>query len=320
MRRAPFLFILASVIFLLESCTARIVKLQVLGASYCNNTRYNKVYEVLSDEQILEIFDDPELKSRFSQKTIKISIAYDFWRDLKELAKREKVVSSDLNYIQDTQLLRERVYQHLHFVQSDINATASELRCYVDRFTEILVDMKETEDNIVQENTFKAIASGAMGGLLDGSTVYMTGVNQAIILTTGVFVSYYSYLAYEPSVVVEFKPRTTILKEIWTNPSHSQNFSMPLWFLISRDWTKNSSYVTMREKLVKRWEDNRFLGEGDDRETKIELFFGKGGLSNVKEMENRREMIIELKGLIQLLEQDLRNFQGELLHRQKLGE
>ncbi len=75
--------------------------------------------------------------------------------------------------------------------------------------------------------------------------------------------------------------------------------------------------ITIRDGMLDRWEKNHFLGTKEDRENTIEILFGKGGLANIQTMINRREMIIILKGILQLTEQDLRSFQAELMYNYK---
>jgi len=64
--------------------------------------------------------------------------------------------------------------------------------------------------------------------------------------------------------------------------------------------------------MLERWEKNHFFGTKEERENTLDILFGKGGLANLQIMINRREMIIILKGILQLTEQDLRSFQAEL--------
>jgi hypothetical protein len=305
-------------IFLLPiQCKTKTVKLEVQGASYCVSNRFSKRFNEYSNQEINSILTNPKLLERFSTKSLRIAIAYDFWKDLLKYVELEKESSNDMKKRLELLELRENIFQSIQFAQSDLNAMVSEIRCYVDRFTEIILDMQETETEIVRKNTFWAITIGAIGTILDGGSIYNNPLNEVVIITQGVLVAYFSYRAYDPQIVVEFKPRSTILKDLYFNPPVSQSFSAPLWFLISRDYSLDGKMTTIREGMIDRWEKNHFFGTIEERENTLEILFGKGGLANLQIMINRREMIIILKGILQLTEQDLRSFQAELMYKYK---
>ena len=305
-------------IFLLPiQCKTKTVKLEVQGASYCVSNRFSKRFNEYSNQEINSILTNPKLLERFSIKSLRIAIAYDFWENLLKYVELEKESSNDIKKRLELLELRENIFQSIQFAQSDLNAMVSEIRCYVDRFTEIILDMQETETEIVRTNTFWAITIGAIGTILDGGSIYINSLNEVVIIMQGVLVAYFSYRAYDPQIVVEFKPRSTILKDLYFNPPVSQSFSAPLWFLISRDYSLDGKMTTIREGMIDRWEKNHFFGTIEERENTLEILFGKGGLANLQIMINRREMIIILKGILQLTEQDLRSFQAELMYKYK---
>jgi hypothetical protein len=305
-------------IFLLPiQCKTKTVKLEVQGASYCVSNRFSKRFNEYSNQEINSILTNPKLLERFSIKSLRIAIAYDFWENLLKYVELEKESSNDIKKRLELLELRENIFQSIQFAQSDLNAMVSEIRCYVDRFTEIILDMQETETEIVRTNTFWAITIGAIGTILDGGSIYINSLNEVVIIMQGVLVAYFSYRAYDPQIVVEFKPRSTVLKDLYFNPPVSQSFSAPLWFLISRDYSLDGKMTTIREGMIDRWEKNHFFGTIEERENTLEILFGKGGLANLQIMINRREMIIILKGILQLTEQDLRSFQAELMYKYK---
>ena len=305
-------------IFLLPiQCKTKTVKLEVQGASYCVSNRFSKRFNEYSNQEINSILTNPKLLERFSIKSLRIAIAYDFWENLLKYVELEKESSNDIKKRLELLELRENIFQSIQFAQSDLNAMVSEIRCYVDRFTEIILDMQETETEIIRTNTFWAITIGAIGTILDGGSIYINSLNEVVIIMQGVLVAYFSYRAYDPQIVVEFKPRSTVLKDLYFNPHVSQSCSAPLWFLISRDYSLDGKMTTIREGMIDRWEKNHFFGTIEERENTLEILFGKGGLANLQIMINRREMIIILKGILQLTEQDLRSFQAELMYKYK---
>jgi hypothetical protein len=325
---------------------SREVRMQLSGAAYCVSTNVIYKGETPTISQVREFLNDPVLKSRYSPKAIKLAAAYGFAPELKrhlelklklkkenkepvpkEIAKEtpienkkelKKIVKvEDLvelktkativpEYNPELKELEIHILKRFNLITIDINSLASEMNCYVDRFTEILSMMTEKEDDIVNSNTIFAIMSGAIAAIIDGLTIYDNNVNQKIIISGGLLVSYFSYMAFRPMVTVEFRPKSTNLKDIWNNPDKTDNYSTAMWFLMTKKINEDDE-PPYRELLIKRWVENNFLGEeGEEREEMVNLFFGKGGISSITNLYNRREMITQLRTIVTLYEQDAR--------------
>lgn len=310
MRRYFLLLILLSIF--LEACSQRTVKLSVHGSTVCGSNRFKKIFEYPPPDRIKEIFQNPSLQ-QFSKKSLELAIAYNFYEDLLLLKKMEAAQFNPASPNIEVQLQKQKILQSILFAQSDIYATESELRCYEDRFSEIINELKESENEIVRNNSFIAILVGGIGTLLDGATADQFELNRFVIVTSGTLITYFSYLAYEPIVVVDFKPKSTVLKDLGTNPTISGSFSYPIWFLLTRNYSDTD--LTKREYLLKRWESNGYLGkDGRNQERLKDLYFGNGGISTIKEIENRKEMIIETLVVIDLLQQVIRGLEAELMY------
>lgn len=309
------IFLLMIVLFTSCATARREVRMQVQGASYCVSSKIHFQAPLPTDAEVLSIMNDPDLNLRFSPKSIRLAIAYGISTELKEFVKLEKkhnaLKGSKKN--PDHIELETKIYRRIQMMNKDVSATASEFRCYVDRFTEIVNQMKAMEDDIVESNTLYAILTGAVFTLIQGGAVYNNPLTEAATIIGGLAVTYFSYKAYRPTLTIEFKPKSTNLKELWYKAETSKNYSSALWFIMNKDLIKDEPPI--RDLVVKRWLENGFLGkEGDkeDRDFHINLFFGEGGVSTLEHISNRKEMNNELKGLIQLLEQDVNGFEIEL--------
>lgn len=290
---------------LIFSCN-REIRMQVQGASYCLSQKLHLDNEVPSLDEANKIMDDKELTKAFSPKSIRLAIAYNFYNDLKlYLRLNPKINKNNL----DIEKIENKIYRKITAMSLDIDSTTSEFSCYVDRFTEILSMMKEKEDDIVLSNTLYAILFGAFAAFVDVATQEITWVNKTAIIAGGFGVTYFSYKAFTPNVTIEFKPKSTNLKDIWFNPEYTENYSKPMWFIMTKPVLKNE--FAMRDLLVQRWIENHFLGDENERGKYIDLFFGKGGVSNISQITNRREMNNEVRSLIFLLKQDIKGFEIE---------
>lgn len=311
MRKYILIIILFIILSVLNCSTySREVRMQLSGAAYCRSSMvmYNEPPPTV--EKVREYLNDPSLTSKYSPKSIRIAAAYGIVEDLKlykSLMEKQPPKSKKTLELLE---LESNISKKFNLIIIDIISIESEMNCYIDRFTEILAMMNDKEDDIVSSNTIYAIMSGAIAAIIDGLTIYDNNINQKIIIGGGLLVSYFSYLAYKPSVTVEFRPRSTNLKDLWNNPEKTENYSSAMWFLLTKKILDTDE--TYRELLVKRWVDNNFLGEeGSERERHIDLFFGKGGISTITNIYNRREMITQIRTIISLYEQDARGLMVE---------
>lgn len=293
------------------SCAGRELRMTVQGASYCLSSKIHINTNVPTMEVASLQMNDVEMKKIFSPKSLRLAIAYGIFEDLKKFSKLNLNAKSSAESLR----LEDKIYRTIQLMILDIDSTTSEYECYVDRFTEILTMMNEKEDDIVRNNTLYAIMAGAIAAIADGATSLSDSdknANQAIILVGGLLVAYFSYKAFKPNITIEFKPKSTNLKEIWFNSPKSENYSTSLWFLLTKDLLKTE--LPIRDLLVKRWLENNFLGSEEERDFHINLFFGTGGVSTITHISNRKEMNNEVRSLVNLLKQDVKGLQIELLN------
>lgn len=301
-------------IFLINcSSYSREIRMELQGASYCLSSNVLYKGEVPPIAEVRKYLNDPYLRERYTQKAIKIAAAYGF---ANELISHAKLVENKKNLKTEEKIqfneLEIHILKRINLIFIDINSIASEMNCYIDRFTEILVILGEKEEDIESNNTIYAIMAGAGAAIVDGLTIYDNAVNQKIVIGGGLLVSYFSYLAFKPMVTVDFRPRSTNLKDIWFNPAFTDNYSTALWFLMTKKVTSDEEQ-TYRELLIKRWIENKYLGEESQRDKLIDLFFGNGGVSTITNLTHRKEMITQLKTIITLYEQDARALMVEFI-------
>lgn len=300
-------------IILIFNCSDRTIRVDFQGAEKCSQNKFVSEYNHPSHEKIIEIFENPNLNG-ISKKSIEISIAYNFYEDLIQFKSLEnKKFTTDIEKISYL-LLKDKIIQHIHYAQLDINSMESELRCYMDRFSEIINELKDRESDYVRKYSFYAILTGGIGTFFDGGTADVTSYNRIVIVTSGVLITYFSYLASDPMVEVKFTPKSTILKDLYNNPDTSKSFSKPIWFLLTKNYAEPETGSTERVKLVDKWFENGYLGRDEkSKERLIELYFKKQNYSsNIKEMENRKEMISETLVVLGLFQQLILKFHYEI--------
>ncbi len=279
------------------------VKMKLQGAAYClsTNVLFKGAVPTLAD--VKNYLEDPILKSRYSSKSIRIASAYGFIEDLKLHAKLKKENKSNKQELLDLEI---SILNNINNITVDLTSMASEFNCYADRFTEILDMMQEKHSDIETSNTIYGIMVGALAAVAEGINIDSNLNSQRIVLTGGILGTYFAYKAFTPNVTVDFRPRSTNLKDLWYNVEKTDNYSTSLWFLLTQKFDGEES-LSYRDLLIKRWIETNFLGsEGEDRERHVDLFFGKGGESTIKNLTDRREMIHQIRTIITLHEQDAR--------------
>ncbi len=293
----------SSLLFLNCSFFKSDVKMKLQGAAYCLSTNIMYTGQVPTLSEVKIYLEDPILKSKYSSKSIRLASAYGFINDLKQHAILKKNNKINTPEILD---LEVKILNNINNINVDLISMASEFNCYVDRFTEILDMMIEKHKDIESSNSIYGIMVGAIAAIAESYNIDSNLNSQRIVITGGILGTFFAYKALTPNVTVDFKPRSTNLKDVWYNVEKTNNYSTALWFLLTQKFDGEES-PSLRDFLVKRWIDSKFLGEeGEDREMHIDLFFGNGGESSIKNLTDRREMIHQIETIISLHEQDAR--------------
>ena len=271
-------------------------------------------YTYPSESKILEMINDP-LLSDLSMKSRVFSIAYNFHQELIKLKTYEKEESNNKSPSSKYLLQKQLVFQHIHFAQSDISAMESELRCYDDRFSEIIRDLKDKEEDIIREFSLYAILASGIGALMDGGSYYIPTINRVVIVLSGILITYYSYLTIEPIVDYEYNRKSNVLYDLVHIPDVSDSFSKPIWFLLTQNYSNNEDKKSQIQKLLDGWNKNGFLGTDEKSKERLKkLYFKEGGKSNIKDTINRKKMIYDTLILLDLYQQNIRTFQYEILY------
>ena len=277
------------------------MKLQ--GAAYCLSSNILYTGQLPTLLEVQKNLEDPILKSKYSSKSIRLASAYGFINNLKLHAILKKNNKTNTPEILD---LEVKILHNINNITVDLTSMASEFNCYVDRFTEILDMMIEKHKDIETSNSIYGIMVGALAAVAEGYNINSNLNSQRIVITGGILGTYFAYKAFSPNVTVDFRPRSTNLKDVWYNVEKTNNYSTAIWFLITQKFDGKES-LSYRDLLVKRWIESNFLGEeGEERERQVDLFFGKGGESTIKNLTDRREMIHQIETIISLHEQDAR--------------
>lgn len=272
-------------------------------------------------EKVLEYISDPILNTRYSPKSIRIATAYGLTEDLRNhILMSAKYLS--YNQKQDELMKLEiNIIKKINIILIDISSMEAEMSCSIDRLSELYDQMTDKELKIVKNYTRFAILISAAAAVIDGLTVYDNFINQKIIIMGGLMVAMFDYLAYNADITIEYRPSSSILREIWHGTEKSENFSTGLWFLLTKKipMGDKEQFLT-RDKLKQRWIDSKFLGEdGKEREKLIEFYFGsisndkKPNIYSTKNIHDRREMLSQIRTLISLFEKDVRALSVEFM-------
>jgi DNA polymerase elongation subunit (family B) len=111
--------------------------------------------------------------------------------------------------------------------------------------TELLKQKKEAEDEVIYYNVLQSVLKltlnsiygimvGAIAAIAESYNIDSNLNSQRIVITGGVLGTFFAYKALTPNVTVDFKPRSTNLKDVWYNVEKTNNYSTALWFLLTQ--------------------------------------------------------------------------------------
>ena len=214
---------------------------------------------------------------------------------------------------------RQHLSDRLLLSTLEISSITSEVDCEQTRTQHVVTawtasQLDRTERHLQFAILGDAIVGGIFGGALALGLLDTASAVAAIVggtITTGL-----SLAASFDDVQGDFQHERNLLREVWEGPEESEIFPGPVWQFLNAPGMKDGDPTkTRRERLILDWRKHRWLGEPDseERERRVELFFGDGGTYGTGDLRVRAQMLGFLKTYINLMHRRLNELIREVL-------
>jgi len=260
----------------------------------------------------------PDLKDKFSVKSLNLANAYGMIPLLKKLIKIRKEEESKKNSTSSSlefNRLKLRINASLEFASIDISGSASEMHCYAERMSDFIRILQNKERDSIKNYTLVSLMIAASFTIMSGAVQWQSDTLQSAVNFIGGFSSgYFGYQATTYETQTEFVPEKKVLSEFWYANPESSVFSDPLWYLINHKPDRDQKENSLREELIKHWIEADYLGEKDTekRELAISTFFRSERKHSIDDLMLIREMNRQIGVAIQLTLQDIKLLDREI--------
>jgi hypothetical protein len=215
--------------------------------------------------------------------------------------------------------LRAEIFYAISMATLDLASTVAHIECEEGRASEIAANLRDAETEQTRRLTAFSLMLSAAGavaaGVLDLTDKNMTA-SSIVGITGGVAGGALGFATLAVHRTADFRHERNILGEFWYGRPHP-DFPDAIWTYLSRPQSGMSPGRSTRESLISKWRTSGRLGKDPTNPSadRIALYFGAGGIYDADELEDRAEMLLEVRDVIDLMNHDLRQLETDVSSR-----
>lgn len=313
MQKWFIIFISITIIF--QSCAVQkneSFKEQLLKSNCSQHTAYNYSSEDMPKHLHL-IPISTQLKSKISNKGLHLANALNILPLLEEYTKlKYSIDSSNTNQKIHLLELKQEISQKINTGSLIVSAVSSEMDCEEERTSQIANYLEGKQSELESKLTIGAIVVGASGAIATGGTINNEKLSNTIGISTGIAEASLGLMMLFNKNKSHFYHERNALQEIWEGKSTSMVFPPFIWYYLNYSPSNDTAQKSIREQIIDKWKSFGQIEDSDKNEKLKNLYFGKGGVYNADQLNNRADMYDQLESHINLLKQDLMSLMIEI--------
>jgi hypothetical protein len=215
--------------------------------------------------------------------------------------------------------LRGQLYDAISMARLDISSTVAHLSCEEGRASQIAFDLRAAEQtqtrNLTAYSLVLSAAAAVAGGILaiadkNAAPAGVVGIGG------GVAGGAFGFATLAVHRTREFRHSPNILGELWTGGEH-RSFPEVVWAYLTRPQFTRSGDRTIRDSLMLAWKQSGRLGDdpASPSPSRMALYFGAGGVYDANGLDDRANMLSEVRELVSLMTYDLQHLATESARR-----
>jgi hypothetical protein len=219
----------------------------------------------------------------------------------------------------ETTRLRAEIFYAISMATLDIASTVAHIECEEGRASEIAANLRDAETEQTRRLTAFSLMLSATGavaaGVLDLTDKDMTA-SSVVGIAGGVAGGALGFATLAVHRRADFRHDRNILGEIWYGDRHP-DFPETVWTYLTRPQYGTTPGRSTRESLTSKWKASGRLGKdpANPSADRIALYFSAGGTYDADELEDRAEMLVEVRDVIDLMNHDLRQLETDISSR-----
>jgi hypothetical protein len=215
--------------------------------------------------------------------------------------------------------LRGQLYDAISLARLDISSTVAHLSCEEGRASQIAFDLRAAEQTQTRNLTAYSLVLSAVAAVA-GGILAIADKNPApagvVGIGGGVAGGAFGFATLAVHRTTEFRHSPNILGELWTGGAHA-SFPEVVWAYLTRPQFTRSGDRTVRDSLILAWKQSGRLGDDPTRPSpaRMALYFGGGGNYDADGLDDRANMLSEVRELVDLMTYDLHHLATESARR-----
>ena len=245
----------------------------------------------------------------------------DVARAIGALARVERLAEAASRHAADGEIadLRGQVNDAISLASLDIVSTVAHLACEEGRAGQIASDLRGAEQAQTQTITVYSLVIGAAaavaGGVLSVATKNPTP-GAAVGIAGGLVGGGFGFATLAVHRSTTFRHTRNILGEVWRGGEHP-SFPEVVWAYLTRPQFSRTADRTLRDYLVKTWAESGALGDDPKNLSapRIALYFGEGGTYDASGLDDRANMLSDVREVVSLFNHGLQHLAMEVARR-----
>ena len=201
----------------------------------------------------------------------------------------------------------------------DISSTAAHLDCEEGRAGQIASDLRDAEQQQTRRLTAYSLVLSAAAAI--GTGVLAIADKDpvpagAVGIGGGVAGGAFGFATLGVHRTTPFRHARNILGQVWTGTGHADIPDI-IWVYLTRPQFTPGRDRTRRDYLVQAWKDSGRLGDDPARPSpdRVALYFGEGGTYDADGLDDRVDMLSEVREVVDLMSHDLQHLATEAARR-----
>ncbi|WP_143962872.1 hypothetical protein [Litoribacter populi] len=247
----------------------------------------------------------PEWAAELDESIYRMAVVTNGVEELEQL-----VSYADKEKDEDYELALQRILRKVNVTSLEVSAIAGGLDCEEEKADQ-LADFLDKKVRKRERNlTVASIITGATASIVMGVILFAGGSDTKIELVGiagGLTEVYLGLKILRMEKKTEVEHPNNVLRMIVDKDNSVGVFPSSVWYYFQS--TPPEQEDTLRDKLLKRWEEYNDLPEDE-----LEILFSSGGVYNVDMLKSRADLLDQLGAQITLMKQDLLKFNRYLLN------
>jgi hypothetical protein len=213
-------------------------------------------------------------------------------------------------------VLRGKIFDAIAIATLDLASTVAHVECEEGRASEIAANLRDAEDVQTRRLTAFSLVVTAAGAVASGALDLIdknTTASSLVGIGGGIAGGALGFATLAVHRTADFRHARNILAEVWYGDAHP-DFPEVVWAHLTRPQSGVIHARTIREGLVAKWKASEHFGEKPSSD-RTALFFGAGGTYDADSLEERANMLIEVRDVVDLMSHDLQQLATDISYR-----